>query len=245
MKSALATMGRFLTFRASSAELQNLNWSHLAWGFFFVWLAGIGRSWDNAEAGLWRHLGVGSLIYVFALAALMATIIAPFFGTTDWRVYRRALTAICLTAPPALLYAIPVEAWMSASAARAANYSLLAIVALWRVALWMFYLRRGALFSWPRVLACTLLALCVIVGIFGALGLGSAVMNAMAGARSPEQQAAEDSAARFTGALFLIAAVSFFPLLIFYTSQSFQAVRERRDAEHLEIVNGNEDSDSS
>lgn len=229
MSAALATLGRFLTFRASRDELQNLNWSHLIVGFLFVWLAGVGRNWDNAKAGVWQHLGIGSLVYVFALAALMAVIIAPFFNATDWRVYRRALTVICLTAPPALLYAIPVEMWMSEGAARTTNYFLLGFVAMWRVALWMFYLRRGAGFSWPRVLACTLLALSVIVGIFGALGLGSAVMQSMGGVRSPAQQTAENVA----GLLFLIAAISFLPLLTFYGVLVRQAHSESPDDEFL------------
>lgn len=223
MRTALGTMGRFLTFRAAPDELQNMNRRHFAVGFFFVWLAGIARNWDNAKAGAWQHLGVGALAYVFALAVLMTLIIAPFFGERNGSVYRRALTVICLTAPPALLYGIPVEMWMNASAARAANYSLLAFVAAWRVALWMFYLRRGARFSHSQVLACTLLALSVIIGLVGFLGLGSAVMNAMSGVRTPAQQAAEN----FAGILSAIAFFSFLPLLIFYFVQLTKYRRER------------------
>lgn len=237
MSAAFATMSRFLTFRASREELQNLSWSHLAVGFFFVWLAGVARNWDNPKAEFLQHLGVGSLVYVFALATLMTLILAPFFRERDWTVYRRALTVICLTAPPALFYAIPVEMWMSASAARTANYSLLAIVATWRVALWMFYLRRGASFSWPRVLACTLLALSVIVGIVGLFGVLANVGDIMGGVRNPVQAQSE----RVASALFGIAFFSFLPLLIFYMTLATKAAQERRNLESREILEQIED----
>ncbi len=49
---------------------------------------------------------------------------------------------VCLTAPPALLYAIPVERFFDAATARNINTGFLAFVAAWRVALLAFYLMR-------------------------------------------------------------------------------------------------------
>jgi hypothetical protein len=49
--------------------------------------------------------------------------------------YERVLTFVTLTAPPALLYAIPVERFMALQDAQITNFWFLAIVALWRVAL--------------------------------------------------------------------------------------------------------------
>lgn len=221
MKNATATMLRFLSFRASPAELASLGGPHLALGFGFVWLAGVARNWDNPDAELARHLGIGSLAYVFALAALLTIVATPFSSERDWSVYRRVLTVVCLTAPPALLYGIPIERWASADTARNANYALLAFVAAWRVALWAFYLRRGAGLKWPQVLVCTLLPLSIIVGVVGVLGLGAAIMNGMAGVRDPAREAASAVAA----VLFSAASLSFLPLLIAY---GFVLAKHRR-----------------
>ena len=50
-----------------------------------------------------------------------------------WPAY---LAFVTLTAPPALLYAIPVERFMTPSAASVTNVWFLAVVAAWRVGLW-------------------------------------------------------------------------------------------------------------
>jgi|GEM_PF-4987218 len=50
-----------------------------------------------------------------------------------WPAY---LAFVTLTAPPALLYAIPVERFMTPSAASVTNAWFLAVVAAWRVGLW-------------------------------------------------------------------------------------------------------------
>lgn len=57
--------------------------------------------------------------------------------------YWEMLTFVCLTSPPALLYAIPVDQFLSLEVARNINLIFLAVVAAWRVALLIFYLRRG------------------------------------------------------------------------------------------------------
>ena|SRR5437867_1523572 len=69
----LATALRVLTFRASSDELRALNRRHLAVGLFSTWLVGIGRWWEDPRVGLLQHLGIGSVIYVFALEYSFAT----------------------------------------------------------------------------------------------------------------------------------------------------------------------------
>src|SRR3712207_7552248 len=45
--------------------------SDLAFGLACTWLVGVGRYWDNPRASLLQHLGVGSVVYVFALALLL------------------------------------------------------------------------------------------------------------------------------------------------------------------------------
>src|SRR5258706_14395505 len=110
---------RFLTFRAPSAAIREHSGLYLAFGLFLTWLAGVGRYWDSPGALLWQHLGLSSLTYVFLLALVLWTLIAPL-GPRNWS-YRNVLLFISLTAPPALLYAIPVEMFFSAPVALALN----------------------------------------------------------------------------------------------------------------------------
>jgi len=44
---------------------------HLMFGLLCAWLAGMGRYWDDPGAHLLQRLGVGSVIYVFALSFLL------------------------------------------------------------------------------------------------------------------------------------------------------------------------------
>ncbi len=141
MKEILAFHWRFLTFRASPKELQNLGWGHLAAGLLWTWAAGIGRWWDDPMAGPLQMLGVGSVAYVFVLALVLWLVTLPL-RPAKWS-YFQVLTAVCLTAPPAILYALPVERWVSMSTATWLNLAFLAVVAAWRVSLWVTYLIRA------------------------------------------------------------------------------------------------------
>jgi hypothetical protein len=129
----LTDEARLLTFRRPSEAIQHEWKAFLTFGLLFTWLAGVGRYWDNPRADLWQHLGLGSLVYVFVLALVLWTIVAPL-RPKNWS-YRNVLLFISLTAPPAVLYAVPVELFLSPDAARATNAWFLAVVAIWRVAL--------------------------------------------------------------------------------------------------------------
>ena len=54
------------------------------------------------------------------------------------------LIFVTLTSLPALLYAIPVEKFMALEYAQTANVLFLAVVASWRVALLIVFLKRAA-----------------------------------------------------------------------------------------------------
>ncbi len=120
---------KLLTFRLSQSEFQQLDGSHLAFGLVCTWLVGIGRYWDHPNAKLLQHLGVGSVIYVFALSLFLWLLLWPL-RPKNWR-YRNLLTFISLVSPPAALYAIPVERWFSFETATELNVWFLAIVAIW------------------------------------------------------------------------------------------------------------------
>ena len=152
---------------------------------------------------LWQHAGLGSVAYVFSLALVLWLLVLPL-RPRRWT-YRNVLLFVCLTSPPALLYAIPVERFMSGEAALATNAWFLGIVASWRVALLLVFLKRDAgLRAWEAVVAC-LLPLALIVVSLALLNLEHVVFNLMSGVRA-EDQSANDAA---YGVVVLLSLFSF------------------------------------
>lgn len=181
---------KLLTFRQFKLDTSILNW-YLAFGIGMTWLCGVGRYWDNPKAELWQYLGLGSVVYVFILAFILWLIIMPL-KPAHWR-YKNVLLFASLTAPPAILYAIPVERFMSLESAQLANVWFLAVVAIWRVALLLNYLKNVAGLSGLCVLVATLLPLTIIVTVLAALNLEHVVFKIMAGLEDHERSA-NDSA---------------------------------------------------
>ena len=182
---------RFLTFRRMGPAVRDHGNAYLAFGLAFTWLAGVGRYWDNPRAEWWQHLGLGSLAYVLVLALLLRWLVAPL-KPRHWT-YRNVLLFVALTAPPAVLYAIPVERFMSHEAAVQANIAFLAVVATWRVALYAVFLRRTAALSWAATAVATLLPLTIIVVALTFLNLEHVVFDLMGGLRE-EDKTANDGA---------------------------------------------------
>lgn len=213
-----------LTFRVSRAELLRLDRRHLAFGLLCTWVVGAGRYWDDPGANVLQHLGLGSVIYVFVLAAVLWGSLKPI-GAQDWT-YSRVLTFVTLTAPPAMLYAIPVERFMSLSAARTANVWFLAVVAAWRVALYIFFARRVSRLHWFSVTVGSLLPLSLIVAALTFLNLERAVFNIMGGLRDGN---ANDSAYQVLVMLTFFASMAFPFLLLFWLVLAVLAFKRRAD----------------
>lgn len=184
------TFGVLLFRRPSPWMAKSWPW-YLAFGLLMTWLAGIGRYWDNPRAETWQYWGLGSVAYVFCLALILWALLAPL-RPRRWS-YRNVLIFLTLTAPPALLYAIPVEQFMSLHAAQATNAWFLAIVATWRVALLAWYLHSVAGMPMGRIVIATLLPLALIVVVLAMLNLEHVVFNIMAGMR-PEDRSPNDTA---------------------------------------------------
>jgi hypothetical protein len=201
-----------LTFRASREELTDLGTADLVFGLLATWLVGVGRWWDDPEASLLQHLGIGSVLYVFVLALLLWLLVKPL-GPQDWS-YRGVLTFVSLTSPPALLYAIPVERFLDLDTARQINVWFLAFVAAWRVGLLAFYLRRLGRLPWYGVVVATLLPLTAIVSVLTALNLERAVFDVMSGLR--EEGTAGDEAYAVLVALTFLSMLLVIPLLLVY-----------------------------
>ena len=209
--AAARTAARVIVFRVSQAELVELNGRHLTIGLACAWLVGIGRYWDNPRVGLLQHLGIGSVVYVFVLSCFLWLIIWPL-RPRHWS-YFRVLTFVSLVSPPAVLYAIPVEKFISLDAANEINALFLAIVASWRVALLVFFLRRLGELGGFSITVATTLPLTLIVVTLSILNLDKVVFNLMGGRIDPSPN---DAA---YGVLILLSWLSillFIPLVVCY-----------------------------
>ncbi len=209
--ATLTTMLRLLCFRASREELVAIGWRNLVLGLFSTWLVGMGRYWDNPRVGLLQHLGVGSAIYIFVLALFLWLIIWPL-RPENWT-YLKVLTFISMVSPPAALYALPVEKFVSLDTANTINAGLLAIVATWRVALLIFFLRRSAKLDQFPTFVATFFPLTIIVVALTVLNLDKVVFDIMGGGgnRSPN-----DSAYAVLFLLSVLSILLFIPFVICY-----------------------------
>jgi hypothetical protein len=212
LRPILRAAARLLTFRLTADEFARLDYRHLCFGLFCTWVVGMGRWWDGAGARWWQHAGAGSLIYIFILALLLWLVVLPL-KPHAWT-YRHVLTFVSLTAPPALLYAIPVEKFTGLATARSLNVWFLATVALWRVALLFNYLKRHARLRPFAIFTAALLPITAIIVALSALNLERAVFDVMGGLR--EQGTANDNAYAILFLLSLLSMLLFLPLLACY-----------------------------
>lgn len=180
-----------LTGRFTADDVMATGRAHLIVGLVFTWLAGMGRYWDNPRAGFWQKLGLGSVIYVFALSAFVWLLLWPL-RPQRWS-YTKLATFIAAVAPPALLYAIPVERFMTLQDARSVNVWFLALVATWRVVLYVLYLWRVAELRWLRLFSGAVLPLTVIVFTLFSLNLERVMFDLMAG-NDPNRGSPSDEA---------------------------------------------------
>ena len=194
---------KFLTFRSFKLDTSIFNW-YLAFGIGFTWICGVGRYWDNPRADLWQYLGLGSVVYIFILAFILWLIIMPL-KPNNWR-YKNILLFVSLTSPPAILYAIPVERFMTLESAQIANVWFLAVVAVWRVALLLKYLNKSAGLSGICVIVATLLPLTLIVTLLVFLNLEHVVFRLMAGLGEHEKSAND-------GAYVALIIITYFSLM--------------------------------
>jgi len=179
IKKVISDAFRLLTFRTTREEMLGFGWAHFAFGLIAAWLVGIGRYWDNPKAEFLQHLGVGSVIYIFALSLLLWFVVKPL-RPPDWS-YFYVVTFVALCAPPAVLYAIPVQMYFDIFTANDINAWFLLIVSVWRLALLIFFLRRFAALNIGYVIVVTLLPITLIIFALVMLNLEKAVFEIMGG----------------------------------------------------------------
>ena len=128
---------------------------------------------------LWTGLAVPvittSLYFIVFGTLMVLTVLTVWVSRVDLGAMN---TAVAMTAPPAMLYAIPVEKWMTLEDANQLNLTFLLVVAIWRVALWIRYLRVGCGLGGWKVFLCATLPL---VFIFGALVISAFVTPSVSG----------------------------------------------------------------
>lgn len=203
-KQVISDAFRLLTFRVTREEMLGFGWAHFAFGLICTWIVGVGRYWDNPSVGLLQHLGVGSVVYIFALSLLLWYVAKPL-RPRDWS-YFYVVTFVALVSPPAVLYAIPVQMFFDLETANDINAVFLLIVSVWRLALLVFFLRRFAAFSAGYVLVTTLLPVTLIVFALVMLNLEKAVFSIMGGF---SERTSNDEA------FAILALISFFAMLAF------------------------------
>jgi hypothetical protein len=204
---------RVLTWRASREDFAAFSSNDLKVGLLLTWLVGMGRWWDDPRAGILQHLGVGSVVYVFVLSAILWAVVLPL-KPARWS-YLHVLTFVSFTAPPAILYAIPVERFFDLDTAGMMNVAFLATVALWRVALLLRYLLRHARLPIFEALVASLIPLMGVVVSLVALNLEHVVFDIMGGIREGSESANDAS----YSILFVLSMLSFFgfiPVLLGY-----------------------------
>lgn len=219
-------MWRLLTFRLSRDELLALDHRHLVAGLLATWLVGMGRTWDDPAVGLARKTGVGSVVYVFLLSFVLWLAALPMRTGTSARLgYRQVLTFVTLTAPPAALYAIPVERVTSIDAAISLNLAFLGVVASWRVALLFHYFSRAGGLRWYVVIVTSLLPLASIVSSLTFLKLAEGVISIMGGLR---ERHADDGVNEILVVLTALSYVVALPLIAAYFALALVAWSSRR-----------------
>lgn len=216
---------RLLTFRRPSAKIHSEWKAYLAFGLFFAWMAGVGRYWDNPKAHLWQYLGLGSVVYVFVLSLIVWLLVWPL-RPRNWS-YRNVLTFVSLTSPPALLYAIPVERFLTLEQAQGANATFLGVVALWRVALYAVFLRRAGGLEILYTLVATLLPLVLIVVTLAQLNLEHVVFQLMSGIQ-PGDRSPNDTAYGVVFSLALVSLITAPFLGVLYLVLVFIGILEKR-----------------
>lgn len=232
LPSISRAFARLLTFRLSRQDLLALDRRHLYAGLVATWIVGMGRWWDDPGARLVQKLGLGSVIYVFVLALVLWLLVLPL-RPSDWS-YRRVLTFVAMTSPPAILYAIPVERFTDLRTAGQLNLWFLAAVALWRVALllWFFVVlpRVGAF----KAVSTALLPLAAIVTALTALNLHRVVFSIMGGLAESERSPHDDAYGFLVALTFVSVLLAPVLGLVYIGSIVHSQLKHRRQRDALE-----------
>ncbi len=169
-----------LTFRLTPEEYDRLGFKHLLFGLATAWLVGYGRWWDRPDdVSPFLRSGALSVLTVIGLGFLLHRVMTGLVPRHEG--HMRTAAYVSLTSLPAAIYALPLERWMELEQARTGNVAMLAVVAAWRVALYVYLLRRIAGFPIYTTIVTTLLPLAVIICFVTISGTQFRVLSIMTG----------------------------------------------------------------
>lgn len=179
---ALRTILRILTFRAAREELKENVAALLVTALIITWIVGIGRWWDDPrDLPIFVRMGVGSVLYVFGMAAILWVTFAPFVAEKLGA--RHFVAFVASTSLPGLVYAVPIEQWTDLDTAATYNVFALLFVSVYRVSLLLWFCRRVNKLNWTESVVVTFLPISVIAFALTALGHAASVMDIMGGLR--------------------------------------------------------------
>jgi len=187
IKLAFADIWKFLSFRFTTEDYERLNWIHFCIGFLSTWMVGIARNWDYPTATIFAKLGLASLAYIFFMALFLFLFAWP--PSTKKQSYFKVLTVVAMTAPPGLIYGIPVEQMMALEDAQAMNLGFLFLVALWRVSLVFHFFRVGCQNRPGLSFSILLIPILLLIIALVQTGRAGYVLQLMGGLRSQEPSA--------------------------------------------------------
>lgn len=162
---------RFLIFLPIKPDLKNGPWKYLTYAVLISALVGVGRYWDapsepfpfEEPATLFDRVGLSSVVYIFVLGTFLWLLALPL-RPMNWT-WLSFIVFMGFCAPPALIYAIPVESFLGEREAWAANIWFVGIVSVWRVGLLYRHLRVVGQLDFLSASAVTFWPLCFIVTV--------------------------------------------------------------------------------
>lgn len=233
MSTAFRNQLRFVTFRLTAEEMKSLSRDDLKMGLLITWIVGLGRGLSRPDAGFLPQIGIGSVLYVFALSTLLWLLIYPM-RKGEWR-FEKVLTLVSLTALPGIIYGLPVELVFGIIEGGEIRLIFLILVALWRVLLLAYFLKSYGGFAPPQTGVATLLPLTAIIVVLNALNLDGVVFEAMS--NRTVRPTVYDDTYNFLFFLFIVSAVFFVPLALMYLYLVARACTERSVKRYAESKN--------
>lgn len=226
IKTALRSIGRILTFRATCGDIENDVWPLLLIGVLLTWAVGFGRWWDDPrELPYFARMGFGSVLYVFVLSGLLWVISYPLakekVGYADFAAF------VAATSVPGFVYALPIEAISASSTASFYNIAALVFVSAYRVSLLLWFLSKILDMKHWRATVCAFLPISGITFFISLADFGDKIVNMMGGFRGNVSQTASQAVVLWIGYVSFCAAPI---LLIAYISSIFGQKQAERDS---------------
>ncbi len=218
----LGDFWRFICFQPLRGDIRKDWFAYLAIGVATTWLVGFGRTWDFHVAPWWFRTGFTSIVYALVLSLFIWGMVHPL-KPERWS-YRNVLLMVMMTALPGLIYAIPVERFVSIQTAQLLNLAFLVVVAGWRMALYRHFLQTVAKLPPYETLVAWLLPPGIIIAVISLFGFLDAVLRGMSGDRADNPNELATDVFLFIGLITWIA----LPFLLL--AYVVLAIRRQRDA---------------